>query len=399
MFNSLNNYIKVNRKKNSKDLAIGLLFFYVIPYLFFQFFSKFSVLNALSTEMGYGIFIFAIFLAIALIFITVIATLNIVFDNNLYFDKDNSLLKKIFLTVWYAFPLSVFAHFFYFLISSVKNIEDKSKLLLITYLFSFVFLIATGFGWDYVEIYLMKSQFNSKDYSIKAFSKVTTGAVKDELVGKKYKLKLPLMLLSGFPKEKRINSNYLMKADYLIEDLKRTCVNCFGHDRVEGIIKAFLEPSGGIVEVVGAFKSDNYDYLLIKFPDSKVAEISKTGFELNVVKKEPFISKEEVIYDYINMFQLQNFIDLSICIYEDKDLLQQLKLFIKDFKLDNEMEIIKYYKKEKECSWINFKTMNSLLLFNFYREDWWLYGDLSDPFMSENYGPQLVRFNYQEFLK
>lgn len=399
MFNFFTNFLKVNRKKSTADLSKGLLVFYVIPYILIKFISKFNIMNALSTEIGYAIFLFAALLIFLFLSITILATLNIIFEKELYSNPNNSLLKKIFLTIFFAFPISIIAHFFLYTILSFKKNSEADKALISSYIFSIIALILIGLFTSQLELQLLQAQLNNKDYSIKAFSDVKTQDYKDILIGRKYELKIPMMLLSGFPKEERRNSDYMKKADYLLTDLKRTCVNCLSHLRKEGNIKAFLVPSNTVVEVVGAFKTENLEYLLVKTFDNKIAEIMKMGFENDVINQSINVNNDESVYDNINNFRIQNKLDLSLCSNDNRDLTSELRLFIKDFELMNEMSIVKYYNKEKKCLWLNFKTMNALLLFKYYGEDWDLWGKLSDPLMDEIYGNELQNFDYDAFIK
>jgi hypothetical protein len=177
-------------------------------------------MNALSTEIGYAIFLFAALLIFLFLSITILATLNIIFEKELYSNTNNSLLKKIFLTIFFAFPISIIAHFFLYTILSFKKNSEADKALISSYIFSIIALILIGLFTNQLELQLLQAQLNNKDYSIRAFSDVKTQDYKDILIGRKYELKIPMMLLSGFPKEERRNSDYMKKADYLLTNLK-----------------------------------------------------------------------------------------------------------------------------------------------------------------------------------
>jgi hypothetical protein len=125
----------------------------------------------------------------------------------------------------------------------------------------------------------------------------------------------------------------------------------------------------------------------------------KMGFENDVINQSINVNDDESVYDNVNNFRIQNKLDLSLCSNDNRDLTSELRLFIKDFELMNEMSIVKYYNKEKKCFWLNFKTMNALLLFKYYGEDWELWGKLSDPLMDEIYGNELQNFDYDTFIK
>lgn len=440
-----NKYLNVIPHSTWDELGKNFLLFYLIPTLIFDYFlilifslktgisTVFQFFNSLMSYDSLFVAIVACILYFAflsakfiLAFTNLISILKNDYDINISFPKKTILFLLMVLTP--GGLISAFGSIILF-----KKGYKLNPLPLFLLLLGLIFVFNKG-----VNDLLIKPLFqkriealthNSIREPVDPIQSQKIGKYQSKYLGQSFETVAPLFYQSGLPKSFRTNSFTLKKEDRELVEIRPSLVNVLHHENLEGPIRLEFLPTGTKFKVVDSFEvkessfglgRESYKYLVLQDEKNIRSEISELAFKVDVLTSNKNFEYDRPLMPYIDEFNNFKTLELVMCDSQDvsnygRDRVKsspqiQIRLhrFIKDFKLENDLEILKTSTmkdrhesdKIRSCALLSFKNLQPLFLLSYYGNDWNLWSDF---FREEDFyayqNSEFKNFDYKKFIQ
>lgn len=232
-------------------------------------------------------------------------------------------------------------------------------------------------------------------------SRQDNGVIKKEssspsgFVGKTYLTKTPLVYLVNLPNVNEIDSLIAINSRTVLstetsrglEELRNICTGCLDAERLVTPIRIEFLPIGTQLTVIEEYQRylridlfwvEDLHYLLVEDQYGNKAEVSKLGFELDVINQNDDWQprgEEKKTLEALSYIEKNDSMAVDFCLSDWLDETREVSRFINDFHLENEMHIEDYRGLCTNGTSIVFKSPEAFLTARFFFQEWGLYGD------------------------